>query len=100
MTSLTPVKQRLFITPDNLSDQVEFDVQYLYTSTRYNLCFGVMGIYSLKDHPFYRAPSTRPVVSRGAKRYYNGVNQEELSPYAQLGFKVSELSVTTRASKT
>ena len=88
------------ITPDYLSDQVDFDIQYLYKSTSFNLGFGVMGIYSLKDHPFSSAPSTRPVVSRGATRYFNGVNQEELSPYAQLGFKVSELSITTRASKT
>ena len=88
------------ITPDYLSDQVDYDVQYLYSSTNFNLGFGVMGIYSLKDHPYSSTPSTRPVVSRGATRYFNGVNQEEFSPYAQLGFKVSGLSIITRASKT
>ena len=88
------------MTPSYLSDQLDYDVQYLYQGSNFNMGFGLIGIFSMKDHPFSENPTSRPSISRGVTKYFNGVNQAELSPYAQLGFRVGGLDVTTRASKT
>lgn len=97
---LIQLKSAYVITPSYLSDQLDYDVQYLFQGSNFNLGFGLLGIFSLKNHPFSENPNQRPSVSRGVTKYFNGVNQQELSPYAQLGFRVGGLDVTTKASKT
>ncbi len=97
---LIQLKSAYVITPSYLSDQLDYDVQYLFQGSNFNLGFGLLGIFSLKNHPFSENPNQRPSVSRGVTKYFNGVNQQELSPYAQLGFRVGGLDITTRASKT
>ncbi len=97
---LIQLKSAYMITPSYLSDQLDYDVQYLFQGSNFNLGFGLLGIFSLKNHPFSENPNQRPSVSRGVTKYFNGVNQQELSPYAQLGFRVGGLDITTRASKT
>ena len=88
------------IQPSYLSDEMNYDVQYLYQGSSLQIGLGFTGIFSLKTHPYSDNPAARPEVSRGVTRLFNGVNQEEFVPYAELGFKIGKALITTRASKT
>ena len=88
------------VRPSYLSDEMNYDIQYLYQGETLQIGLGFFGIFSLKTHPFSENPNARPEVSRGVTRLFNGVNQEEFAPYAEIGFKLGKMLLTTRASKT
>ena len=78
----------MYVTPSYLSDHLITMFNIFIKVAILTLGFGLMGIFSMKNHPFSENPTARPSVSRGVTKYFNGVNQQELSQYAQLGFGV------------
>ena len=58
--SFNSIKSAYVVTPSYLSDQLDYDVQYLYQGSNFNMGFGLMGIFSMKDHPFSENPTATP----------------------------------------
>ena len=87
-------------TPSYLGNEINYDFNYLYQGETFNLALGGLGIYSLGDHPFSNDVTSNPAVARGVTNLYNGINQEEFSPYVQLGLTVGKFNIVTRALKT
>ncbi|MCO4794093.1 MAG: hypothetical protein KC493_10290, partial [Bacteriovoracaceae bacterium] len=70
--------------PNDLSQEVVYDMQLAWAWTKWAWIFGVEGIYSLGTDDFASTPETKPAMATGSTALYNSINRERMMPYLQL----------------
>lgn len=73
------------LPPDHLSDELLYDVHYLFKGTMATLQLGVDGVVSLKNDPFGGNFSNRPDMSTGVTSQFNAINRSWLRPNMEFG---------------
>ena len=73
------------LPPDHLSDELLYDVHYLFKGTMASLLLGVDGVISLQNDPFNESTSARPSMSTGVTNLFNSINRSWMRPKVELG---------------
>jgi hypothetical protein len=81
----------LYRRPGNeLSNEINYQIEGALVTTRVALIGGVEGIYSLSNDPYTDEPETKPQVNTGATALFNSINREKLAPYAGLNLALGK----------
>ncbi len=67
---------------NDLSAEVPYDINTVWTWTRFALLLGVEGIFSLGADEFSDAPSNKQAQGRGPSALYNSINRQWMAPKA------------------
>lgn len=67
---------------NSLSAEVPYDINTVFTWTRFALMLGVEGVYSLGADEFSEVPSQKAPQGRGPSALYNSVNRQWMAPKA------------------
>ncbi len=73
------------LPPDHLSDELLYDVHYLFKGTMASFMLGVDGIISLNNDPFGGSVAARPEMSTGVTNLFNSINRSWMRPKVELG---------------
>ena len=73
------------LPPDHLSDELLYDVHYLFKGTMASLMLGVDGIISLSNDPFGESLTSRPEMSTGVTNLFNSINRSWMRPKIEFG---------------
>lgn len=69
----------------DLSSEVPYNFEIIYSMNRLFLFSGIGGIYSLKNDP-YGASTSKPFISRGNTQLFNSINRTQKYLYAGVQF--------------
>ena len=73
------------LPPEHLSDELVYDIHYLYKGTMASLLLGVDGVISLGNDPFNESLSSRPQMSTGVTNLFNSINRSWMRPKIEFG---------------
>ena len=63
------------LPPDHLSDELLYDVHYLFKGAMASLMLGIDGVISLENDPFGGTAALRPEMSTGVTSQFNAINR-------------------------
>ena len=73
------------LPPDHLSDELLYDVHYLFKGTMASLMLGIDGVISLENDPFGGSAALRPEMSTGVSSQFNSINRSWMRPKIEFG---------------
>lgn len=76
----------------DLSSEVPYNFEVIYSFKKLFLFSGIGGIYSLKNDP-YGTPTSKPFVARGNTQLFNSINREEKYLYAGIQYAIGDFIV-------
>lgn len=81
---------------NNLSAELNYKLEGMYTFSKLGLFAGVEGIYSLKKDEFGDTPLLKPPQSVGASRLFHSINREVIAPYVGANYAFSKFIIGVR----
>ena len=87
------------LPPDHLSDELLYDLHYLFKGTMATFLLGVDGVISLKNDPFNESASARPQMSTGVTNQFNSINRSWMRPKVEFGLWGSSWGARLFASR-
>lgn len=72
------------IPPNELSNEVLYNIESAWIHTNWLFTLGVNGIKSMNGDTYGDTPSTKPQVNQGISNLYNSINREKMVPYVGL----------------
>lgn len=84
----------------NLSSELLYNLETIYSFTKTFLIAGIGGIYSLKNDPYSETPSLKPQISRQNSYLFNSTNREKTYLYAGIEHAFSNFIMGFKAENT
>jgi hypothetical protein len=76
---------------NNLSDEITYKLEGMYSFTKLGLLIGVDGITSLKKDPYTDLPLTKPLQATGPTLLWNSINHEKIAPYVGANYSFNSV---------
>lgn len=87
------------LPPDHLSDELTYDLHYLFKGTMASLLIGVDGVISLQNDPYNKSTSARPGMSTGVTNLFNSINRSWMRPNIEFGLWGNSFGARVFASR-
>lgn len=76
-----------------LSSELVYNAEAVYSLTKFFLLTGIGGIHSLKTDPYTDTPILKPLIGSGNSRLFNSINREKMYLYAGAQYAIGDFII-------